>query len=124
MMCTAYQYRAAWFVRSMVTLAMPMVGFSMVHMAKFREEPSQRWGSLLCAEPENGLESAFSLLEITCAPPGPSDPGPALGPPDPRMQKPRHTRRHGACGTLALVSVAGLAVPRRSVRAEAPNADI
>jgi hypothetical protein len=77
MMCTAYQYRAAWFVRSMVTLAMPMVGFSMVHMAKFREEPSQRWGSLLCAEPENGLESAFSLLEITCAPPGPADPGPA-----------------------------------------------
>ena len=107
---------------TMVTLAMPMVGFSMVHMAKCREEPSQRWGSLLCAEPENGLESAFSLLEITCAPRRLGLP--TQGPPDPRMQKPRHTRRHGACGALALVSVAGLAVPRRSVRAEAPNADI
>ena len=37
---------------TMVTLAMPMVGFSMVHMAKCREEPSQRWGSLLCGTRE------------------------------------------------------------------------
>jgi len=48
-MCTAYRGLVR---RSMVTLAMPMVGFSMVHMAKCREEPSQRWGSLLCGTRE------------------------------------------------------------------------